>query len=72
MFWKGILKISLPNLSYYKVHFMAYWLIFLAYCGDGQSGLNEEGVVVCLYIFTATDFLTHKRAGLLLLPQSYL
>jgi len=28
--------------------------------GDGQFQLNEEGVVVCLCSFTATDFVTHK------------
>jgi hypothetical protein len=38
--------------------------------GDGQSQPNAEGVAVYLYSFTATDFVTHKRARLLLLPHS--
>ena len=34
LFWKGILKSFLPNLSYFKVHFMVYWLIFWAYLSN--------------------------------------
>lgn len=31
---------------------------------------NQEGVAVCLCSFTATDFVTHKWACLLLPPHS--
>jgi hypothetical protein len=37
-----ILKSSLPNLSYFKVHFMAYWLIFWAYL-DNKNHFYKYG-----------------------------
>ena len=38
--------------------------------GDGQYPPNEEGVAICLYNVTATDFVTQELACLLLLPQT--
>ena len=40
------------------------------FVGDGQYPPNEEGVAICLYNVTATDFVTQELACLLLLPQT--